>query len=69
MCYAPDLVQIEVTDDGPARTNGPLSTSPGTGHGLNGLRERVLALGGKLEAGHVETRGFRVSACLPTTTA
>jgi signal transduction histidine kinase len=38
--------------------------SPGAGHGLTGLRERVGSLGGILLAEPVEA-GFRVTARIP----
>jgi signal transduction histidine kinase len=37
----------------------------GTGNGLQGLRERVGACGGRLEAGPVTGGGWQVSAWLP----
>ncbi|MBF8194608.1 sensor histidine kinase, partial [Nonomuraea sp. K274] len=54
-------VRIEVTDDGPGRT----LPSAGTGHGLIGMRERVMMYGGSFEAGSLPGRGFRVFARLP----
>jgi signal transduction histidine kinase len=65
MSYFTDTVQIEVRDDGRADPDGA-ATASGTGYGLSGLRERTSALGGTLEAGPMETGGFRVVACLPT---
>jgi signal transduction histidine kinase len=38
----------------------------GTGYGLVGMRERVLAVGGWMEAGPTPEGGFRVRALLPT---
>ncbi|MBI5109434.1 MAG: sensor histidine kinase [Rhodocyclales bacterium] len=38
---------------------------PGSGHGLVGMRERVVALGGRLEAAAGAEGGFRVSMSLP----
>lgn len=35
------------------------------GHGLTGMRERLRSLGGDLEFGRVEDRGFRLCAWLP----
>ena len=66
--YAADLVQIEVIDDGGGQSNGSASSVPGTGHGLSGLHERAVALGGTLEAGPLLSGGFRVWMCLPTGT-
>ncbi|MCT9929916.1 histidine kinase [Planotetraspora sp. A-T 1434] len=37
---------------------------PGSGHGIEGLRERVTAIGGTFQAEHVEN-GFRVTARIP----
>ncbi len=37
----------------------------GTGHGLRGLRERVSAQGGTLQAGPVPGGGWSLSAQLP----
>ncbi|MFB9204496.1 histidine kinase [Nonomuraea spiralis] len=55
-------VRIEVIDEGP----GKRSLSPdGAGHGLIGMRERVMMYGGVFEAGNLPRRGFRVFACLP----
>ncbi|WP_433511202.1 sensor histidine kinase [Nonomuraea sp. CA-143628] len=55
-------VRIEVIDDGPGRRTLPVE---GTGHGLIGMRERVMMYDGVFEAGHLPGRGFRVSARLP----
>ncbi len=55
-----EVVLIEVTDDGHAVT-----TLPGSGHGIMGMRERALLLGGSLTAGPRADGGFRVMARLP----
>lgn len=56
----PGEVRVDVTDDGrrPVRT-------PGTGHGLIGMRERVASHGGEFSAGPRDGGGFSVSARLP----
>jgi signal transduction histidine kinase len=60
--HAPDGLIIEVCDDG----HGEFEDSAARpGHGLSGMRERALLLGGQLEAGPLETGGFRVWARLP----
>jgi signal transduction histidine kinase len=59
----PGALQIEVVDDGNARS--PVSPEGG-GYGLVGMRERVVLYGGTLEAGPRPTRGFAVVARLPT---
>jgi signal transduction histidine kinase len=61
--YEPESLSIQVADDG----NGSVtSTRPsGPGLGLIGMRERVSALGGGLEAGPQDDGGFLVLAELP----
>lgn len=53
---------LEVRDNG---TSAP-STVDG-GHGLNGLRERLAAVGGTVEAGRLRSGGFRLRASVPPT--
>jgi two-component system sensor histidine kinase DesK len=50
---------VEIADDG---VGGVVSA----GNGLNGLRERVAAAGGTLEAGPIEPRGWRLRVSLDT---
>ena len=57
----PSALVVEVTDDGPAA-----AAAFGEGHGLVGMRERAEGLGGTLEAGPRDIRGWRVVARLPT---
>jgi signal transduction histidine kinase len=65
LAYEPGRLAIEVLDDGrgPERSDGELE--PGSGHGIAGMRERALALGGELDAGSSLLGGFRVRASLP----
>ncbi|WP_157944067.1 sensor histidine kinase [Blastococcus atacamensis] len=60
---AGDHLCVEVVDSG-----GRLARSPGGGHGLIGMRERVGMHGGTLQAGPTAD-GFAVAARLPLTVA
>jgi signal transduction histidine kinase len=59
--------EVEVRDGGSAHRS-PLAAS-GAGLGLAGMRERVEALGGALEAGPPPEGGWRVRARLPLDTS
>lgn len=56
-----------VVRNGPAGGAVPRRTARGTvaGHGLIGMRERVEALGGRLEAGPTDDGGFLLAETLP----
>ncbi|GGM47799.1 sensor histidine kinase [Dactylosporangium sucinum] len=56
--YRPDALAVQVDDDG-------VGGVPVPGVGLQGMRERVTALGGRLHAGPRDEGGFRVRADLP----
>jgi signal transduction histidine kinase len=60
--YANGAVEVMVSDDGCGDGDGG-----GSGHGLVGMRERVSAYGGELEAGPKTGGGFRLRATLPVT--
>ena len=45
--------------------NGRSPGAPGTGHGLVGVRERVMLYGGSLAAGQRPEGGFAVRVVLP----
>ncbi|MFR9751226.1 sensor histidine kinase [Nocardia sp. 004] len=63
-----NAIVIEVLDDGrgTAVVPGPPVAPPGSGgHGIIGMRERALLLGGSLEAGPRTQGGFLVVAQLP----
>jgi signal transduction histidine kinase len=64
LAYGDGRVVVEVDDSGRAGGGGERATS-GSGHGIAGMRERALALGGEFEAGPREDGGFRVRASLP----
>jgi signal transduction histidine kinase len=59
--YGHDDLTVQVDDDG----RGPSSTNGPGGNGIHGMRERVAALGGELDAGPRPGGGFRVLAHLP----
>lgn len=58
--WTPDALVVTVTDDGAG-----WRTTDGRGNGLAGMRERLSAVGGTLEAGPREEGGFAVVARLP----
>ena len=67
--YTPHTLSIQVDDDGKGQVtsmgtgNGTRASGPGLG--LVGMRERVSALGGRLQAGSQDGGGFQVRAELP----
>ncbi|HEX5295628.1 MAG TPA: sensor histidine kinase [Streptosporangiaceae bacterium] len=68
--YGPQALSIQVDDDGNGTRRASAGTGngtrpPGPGLGLVGMRERVSALGGELQAGPQDDGGFRVRAELP----
>jgi signal transduction histidine kinase len=70
LSFGPAALHILVENEGhgrPAAHSGsrPLPRPGHAGHGIVGMRERVSALGGSLEAGPRPAGGFRVSAVLP----
>jgi signal transduction histidine kinase len=58
--YDDDMLRLRVRDDGP----GP-SSEDVDGHGLLGMRERAIMVGGTLTVGPGEEGGFEVAAELP----
>ncbi|WP_428986384.1 sensor histidine kinase [Streptomyces camelliae] len=60
--HYPDGICLDVTNSRPSR---PAPPSPGSGHGLLGMRERAAMLGGHVVAMGDRRGGFRVTAFLP----
>ncbi|WP_405458187.1 histidine kinase [Streptomyces sp. NBC_00101] len=44
---------------------GPVKASPGAGHGLTGMRERITMLAGEMSVGATEEGGYEVAVFLP----
>lgn len=63
LSYSPNLVVVEVADDG--RGAASSIDSDGEGNGLRGMRERVSSMGGQLVARPRPGGGFEVRALLP----
>jgi len=65
--YGPDVLSVEVRDDGrggpEAGDSGP--RGPTGGFGLVGMRQRAALLEGDVDAGPDESGGFRVAARIP----
>lgn len=61
-----DAVRLTITNS-PERSVATVREDQGPGHGLAGMRERAILLGGVLTAGQVPAGGFSVSAVLPLT--
>jgi signal transduction histidine kinase len=67
--YTPETLTVQVDDDGKGTVTSTVTSTgsrlSGPGLGLVGMRERVSALGGQLQAGPQDDSGFRVRAELP----
>ena len=61
-----DAIDVEVRNG--AADREPELQGAGTGNGLGGLRERIDACGGTLEAGPTADGGWRVAARIPRRT-
>ncbi|MGW3172532.1 sensor histidine kinase [Streptomyces sp. NPDC001153] len=60
--HFPNGIYLSVVNSRPSR---PVPPSPGSGHGLLGMRERAAMLGGRVEAKPTRHGGFLVTAFLP----
>jgi signal transduction histidine kinase len=61
LTFDPDILVVDVTDDGVAADG-----TTHDGHGLIGMRERVALHAGEFHAGADRAGGFRVQALIPT---
>jgi signal transduction histidine kinase len=59
--YDDNALRLRIRDNGP----GPGQAAAAAGHGLLGMRERALAVGGSLHSGTAPGGGFFVEAMLP----
>lgn len=59
--YGDGELRLLIRDNGP----GPQQAAPAGGHGLHGMRERAVAVGGELRTGPATVGGFLVQARLP----
>jgi signal transduction histidine kinase len=66
--YEPERVVIRIRDDGSAASPGQAGSNGQDGHGISGMRERVLALSGQFTAGPHPDGGFQVRCALPLPT-
>jgi signal transduction histidine kinase len=60
LTFTDDALRVRIRDNGPGVPFG------GGGHGLSGMQERALAVGGDVRAGPAFPTGFLVEARLPT---
>jgi signal transduction histidine kinase len=68
LAWGNDRLGLEIRDTGrgvAANGGAPDVSVPGAGHGIVGMRERALAVGGTCEAGSSPDGGFAVHAELP----
>ncbi|WP_419996177.1 sensor histidine kinase [Streptomyces boninensis] len=59
--YAEDTLELRIRDNGP----GPTTAPDDPGHGVLGMQERALTVGGRLHTGPAAGGGYLVEAWLP----
>ncbi|MFD3506690.1 histidine kinase [Nocardia sp. NPDC058666] len=62
LAVEPGMVSVRVRNDATATVSQP---GAGGGHGIEGMRTRVVAVGGELHAGSTAAGGFEVAVKLP----
>jgi signal transduction histidine kinase len=62
IAYTQTCLRLEIHDEGRGNT---FTTAAGSGHGIDGMRERAASAGGTLTAGPTGSGGFAVRAELP----
>jgi signal transduction histidine kinase len=67
IAYRPDVVTVDVRDDGARRDAGPEAAT--AGHGLTGMRERAAVYDGAVTAGPGPAGGWQIHARLPMTSS
>jgi signal transduction histidine kinase len=63
--YGDDALRLRIRDNGPGPSEAAAADGEPPGHGLLGMRERALAVGGSLRTGAAPGGGFSVEALLP----
>ncbi len=63
--YTGDALRLRIRDNGPGPSAAAAAGAEPPGHGLLGMRERALAVGGSLRTGTAPGGGFCVEAVLP----
>ena len=63
--YGDDALRLRIRDNGPGAAAAAAADGEPPGHGLLGMRERALAVGGSLRTGAAPGGGFCVEAMLP----
>ena len=65
LSYEPEVLRVEVLDDGPSVPSEAAEASEGSGRGIIGMQQRAALVGGRVEAGPRIGGGYAVRAWLP----